>query len=56
MADRRKNRGWSEHIRLECPERDRRKLVPVDRRFHAGWCRILFIPVGDFISRFAFRR
>lgn len=56
MADRRKNRGWSEHIRLECPERDRRKLVPVDRRFHADWCRILFIPVGALISRVFLRR
>lgn len=56
MQDRRINDKLAYHVRTACPRQNRRREYMADRRVHRGWSRILFIPVGDLISRVFLRR
>ena len=52
--ERRRNEKLAYHVRTACRRQDRRSEILADRRTHRGWTRILFIPVGDFVTRFVF--
>ena len=54
MQDRRINDKLAYHVRTTCLKQDRRSEFMADRRVHRGWTRILFIPVGELITRFVF--
>ena len=54
MHDRRVNDKLAYHVRTAFGHLDKRSEFLADRRVHRGWTRILFIPVGDFVTRFVF--
>ena len=54
MQDRRINDKLAYHVRTTCLKQNRRSEFMADRRVHRGWTRILFIPVGELITRFVF--
>lgn len=56
MQDRRVNDKLAYHVRTTFQHLDKRSEYMADRRVHHGWSRILFIPVGDLISRVFLRR